>query len=309
MQSITVSEKHADMKIEKYLQTIFPKLSYGTLQKALRKRDIKVNGTRVGRGYVVTPGDRLEVYITDDLLYGTANSRRTYPEDKFSIVYEDENILIVNKAPGVPVHPDKEQNSDTLIDLVREYLRTKDNCQPALCHRLDRNTGGLIIIAKNQSSRNIILEKLKSGEIKKYYQCLVKGKMDKVEEYLRAYLWKDSAKSRVFIIDHKKPGAHEIITAYKVLEYDRERDISRLEVELVTGRTHQIRAHLAHIGHPIIGDGKYGSSAINRSLGRKKQALWACRLKFDFAKDNALSKGNSLLAYLNGKEFSVEPEF
>lgn len=309
MQSIIVTEKYANMKIEQYLRIVFPKLSYGTLQKALRKRDIKVNGTRVSRGYIVAPGDMLEIFITNDLLYGAANSRRANPGDKFSIVYEDENIIIVNKAQGVPVHPDKEQNSETLIDLVREYLSSKNGFQPALCHRLDRNTGGLIIIAKNQASHDLILEKFKSREIKKYYQCLVKGKMEKKEACLRAYLWKDSVKSRVFVSEHKKPGAHEIITAYKVLKYDRDMDVSRLEVELVTGRTHQIRAHLAHIGHPIIGDGKYGSSAINRILGRKKQALWACRLKFDFMQENAPSGSNTFLAYLNGKEFSIEPEF
>jgi 23S rRNA pseudouridine955/2504/2580 synthase len=216
----------------------------------------------------------------------------------------------VNKNQGIPVHPDREQSQQTLIDLVREYLQEKSeypsnnaHFQPALCHRLDRNTGGLVIIAKNQACLSIMLDKLEAREIKKYYQCLVKGRMEKPEAQLKAFLWKDSSKSRVFVSEHKTAGSLEIITKYKVVEYNPSMDVSRLEVELVTGRTHQIRAHLAFIGHPVLGDGKYGTNAINRSFGLKQQALWACRIKFAF------TKSGSLLNYLNGKEFSVEPGF
>ena len=384
MQSITVTEKGANTKIEQYLQAAFPDLSFGALQKAFRRRDIKANGVRVGKDHIVAPGDRLEIFITDELLYGTGNIGRTASESKFSVAYEDNNLIIVNKAQGIPVHPDREQSHETLIDLVRVYLRERDrqqtteqqidrpqtdrpetdgqqtekftpnnhtlnnnSFQPELCHRLDRNTGGLVIIAKNKSSHDFIIEKLESREIKKYYQCLVAGKMEKKEANLQAYLWKDASKSRVFISDHTKPGAQKIITAYKVLEYDRERDISRLEIELITGRTHQIRAHMAYIGHPVIGDGKYGKTSINRAFGLKQQALWACRLKFDFAKndkqthqehteqlvkmeqqkdskqqrrndktndnerlgDNTSLVHTNMLKVLNGKEISIKPGF
>ncbi|MGE5614044.1 MAG: RluA family pseudouridine synthase [Bacillota bacterium] len=310
MKSIIVPAKDANIKIGKYLQTVYPGLSYGTLMKAFRKRDIKVNGVRVEKDYTVKPGDKLEIYITDDLLSGSPGKPRQGYGEYFSVVYEDENILLANKNQGVPVHPDRESSQNTLIEQVREYLREKNehhekngSFQPSLCHRLDRNTGGLVIIAKNQASYSAILDKLKSREIKRYYQCLVKGILKNEEAVLKAYLWKDAKKSRVFVSGEKTPGAREIITHYKVVGYDPASDASRLDVELLTGRTHQIRAHLAFIGHPVIGDGKYGSNAVNRAFGLKYQALWAYKLKFAFAKDGAP------LNYLDGKEFTVEPRF
>jgi len=308
MQSVDVDGKNANIKIEKYIQILYPRLSYSILQKAFRRRDIKVNGTRVGRDYTVMPGDKLEIYIVDDLLSGP-DVKGAKMAPGFSVVYEDENILIVNKAQGVPVHPDKEQTHGTLIDSVREYLMQKGgtpsssaNFQPALCHRLDRNTGGLVIIAKNPASHAIMLQKLESREIKKYYQCLVKGRMERQEATLKAYLWKDADKSRVFVSERRTAGSLEIVTGYREIRYDPSTDISRLEVELITGRTHQIRAHLAFTGHPVIGDGKYGTNTINRYYGIKQQALWAYRIKFVFSEKSPLD-------YLNGKEIKVEPEF
>jgi 23S rRNA pseudouridine955/2504/2580 synthase len=304
MREIIVDKKYDGKRIDKYLKEIFPRLPYGALQKAMRKKDIKVGGIRVKQDYTVHSGETVEVYITDDILDGIQGANGSGSLNSgFTVVYEDDNILIVNKEQGIPVHPDKDQDSGTLIDRAASYLEQKgEYSRPSLCHRLDRNTGGLVILAKDPESLEIILGRMKAGDIRKYYKCLVKGKMDKYSAELTAYLQKDEHKSRVFISDKNVPGSSEIITRYTQLDYDPEKDISLLEIELITGKTHQIRAHLAFTGHPIIGDGKYGSNSINRPLGAKVQALWACKLVFNFKEAGKLS-------YLKGRRFQVEPGF
>lgn len=304
MREIIVDQKYDGKRIDRYLKEIFPRLPYGALQKAMRKKDIKVEGIRIKQDYTVHAGEKVEVYIPDDMLDGIQGVNASGSLNMgFTVVYEDDNILIVNKEQGIPVHPDKEQDSGTLIDLAASYLEQKgEYSKPSLCHRLDRNTGGLVILAKDSESLEIILDRMNAGEIRKYYRCLVKGKMERYSAELTAYLQKDEHKSRVFISDRKVPGSSEIITRYSQLNYDEERDISLLEIELITGKTHQIRAHLAFTGHPIIGDGKYGSNSINRPLGAKIQALWACKLVFNFKEAGKLS-------YLKGRKFQVEPGF
>ncbi len=310
MRSFSVNQAQHNRRIDKVLKAAFEKLPAGAMYKAFRKKAIKVNGMRVKEDFRVQEGDLVEVYIPDNILYGLPLKRDYSESGAFSIVYEDDNVLIVNKRKGVPVHPDRSTPVNTLIDYVRDYLAEKGEYRPggagvfspSLCHRLDRNTEGLVIIAKNRPSLEVLLEKMEQKEIRKLYKCLVKGQMPSERGYLNHYLLKDEYKSRVFVSDKPVKGSLPIATSYRVLSFDPRKDLSLLEVEPVTGRTHQIRAHLAHIGHPIAGDGKYGSNAFNRAIGLKHQALCACKLVFDF-------KEGGLLSYLEGKVFEVKPSF
>lgn len=308
MQELTISKKQSGKKISRILIAYYPSMPENALHKAFRKKDIKVSGKRITEDYIVSEGNVVNVYISDDILNGKPLSYDSDLNPHFSVVYEDENLLVVNKKQGVPVQPDKDQSKNSLIDLVRDYIENskyqKDEDSsfvPTLCHRIDRNTGGLVIIAKNDESMKILLEKMKTREIRKFYQCLVRGKMPIKEDTLKAFLFKDEKKSMVFVGDKHSKGTVEIITNYRVMSF--RNDISRLDVELVTGRTHQIRAHLAYIGHPIVGDGKYGDNNFNRSLNAKFQALWAYKIIFDFKEDAGI------LNYLNKKELEVEPSF
>lgn len=219
-------------------QSIFQKLLGNVFYKALRKKDIRINNIKVSENLILHTGDEVKIYILDNYLYPS----ELPPE----IIYEDNNILIVNKPKDIVVVG---ENSLTL-------LLSKFGYKVFPCHRLDRNTKGLVLFAKSETVLNILLEKFKANEITKYYKCKVFGTMDKKSEILNAYLFKDSKKSLVYISENPEKGYKKIITEYRVIEENLENNTSMLEVILHTGRTHQIRAHLAHIGHPIIGDRK-----------------------------------------------------
>lgn len=304
---ITIGQNDAGQRLDRFLIKAFPSLTAGVINKAVRNKDIKINGKRSEISYKLKCSDVLYIYMPDRLLETKAESKDfTQAGNQLNIIYEDENILLADKEQGLAVHSDESGNVDTLINRIKKYLYEKGEFQPenensfapALCNRIDRNTGGIVIAAKNAEALRILNEKIKNRELTKKYLCIVIGKPDKEEALLTAYLQKDSESNQVTITDKKTSENLTIKTKYKVL--DSFGKLSLLEVDLLTGRTHQIRAHMAHIGHPLLGDGKYGINRINKEFGFKMQALYSYKLRFDFVKDAGK------LNYLNKKEFTVQ---
>ena len=302
MRNVTINKNDSGQRLDKFLTKYFKNMPQSAVYKYIRKKRVKVNGKKSDIAYRLSEGDVLSLYINDEFFEDKTKGSFLNIQPNLNILYEDENILLADKQFGMVVHEDKNEKTDTLINHIKAYLynkgeydpKSENSFSPALCNRIDRNTGGIVIAAKTSEALKIINEKIKNREIKKFYLCLVSGHLKNKNGLLTGYLFKDCKKNTVYVYDSEKKGAKIIKTKYKVIE-ERD-DCSLVEAELITGRTHQIRAHFAHIGHPLIGDGKYGTNEINKKHHLYHQALYSYKIKFDFSNENILS-------YLNGRTF------
>lgn len=309
--TVTIEKNDAGQRLDKFLLKAYPNLPPSVLYKCVRTKDVKVNGKRCQADQRLAAGDVLSLYWQEDFFQKSEKAYDFIKAPKaVSIVYEDDNIMLLDKQPGLIVHPDENYHFDSLIARVQHLLydrgeydpRQENSFAPALVNRIDRNTGGIVIAAKNAEALRIMNQKVKGREMRKLYLCVVCGKLAEKEGLLTGYLEKNEAQNRVYISRRPVPGGKTIRTRYRVLE--EKRDFSLLEVELLTGRTHQIRAHFASIGHPLAGDGKYGRNAVNKKTGFPYQALYSYTLRFAF------STPAGILEYLDGREFTAnEPWF
>lgn len=307
MRELTVAKNDAGQRLDRFVGKAVPLLPESLLQKYIRIKRIKLHGRGAKRDERVELGDVVQLYINDEFFDAPSeeNAYLKIGSPKLSVIYEDENILLADKEPGVLCHSAGEWSYDTLIANIQAYLyqkgewrpRQENAFAPALCNRIDRNTGGIVIAAKNAESLRIINEKIKNREIGKYYLCAVIGVPKPQSGVMRDYLFKDAVKNQVYVRKDMCPGAKEAVTEYRTLQV--KNGLSLLECRILTGRTHQIRAQTAHRSFPLLGDGKYGRERENKRFEEKGQALYSYRLSFDF------ESGAGALDYLRGSIFSV----
>ena len=308
MKELRVNPNDAGQRLDRFVSKAVPLLPESLLQKYIRLKRIKVNGRAARRDDRLEQGDTLQLYINDEFFEKPReeNSYLKVGTPRLSIVYEDENVLLADKKPGVLCHSAGVWDYNTLIAHIQAYLAQKGEWRPkeenafapALCNRIDRNTGGIVIAAKNAEALRVLNDKIRDREIEKFYLCVVQGRPKPPEGRLENYLFKDARKNQVFVKKTPEPGARTAVTEYKVL---RSRGpLSLVECRLLTGRTHQIRVQMAHAGWPLLGDGKYGRERFNKDYDEKGQALYSYRLRFDFPTDAGI------LNYLRGREFTVD---
>ena len=309
MKELTIGTNDAGQRLDRFLGKAVPLLPASLAQKYIRIKRIKLNGGRAERDTRLSAGDVLQLYINDEFFDKPRedNAFLTVATPKLNIVYEDEHILLADKRPGLAVHPhDGAEYGRTLIDHIQAYLyqkrewrpREENAFTPALCNRIDRNTGGIVIAAKNAETLRIINEKIKDHELDKSYLCITVGHPKQPEGKIEGFLFKDEAKKQVFFHHKPIPGAKTAVTLYKTLE--KRGELALVECRLLTGRTHQIRVSMAEIGCPLLGDGKYGRGDVKKRYHETRQALYSYKLHFDFPTDAGM------LNYLRGKTFTVE---
>ena len=306
MREYYITKNDSGQRLNKFLEKAVPLLSGGMMHKYLRLKRIKVNNKRTEAAYKLAEGDSVQLYLNDEYFDAPKEEEafRRIKTPRVRVVYEDEHILLADKAPGMVVHADEHGDTDTLIAHIQAYLFQSGawnpddaaSFAPALCNRIDRNTGGIVIAAKTAMALRVMNQKIRDRELGKYYLAIVKGAPRPAQGVLKGYLFKDAVKNRVYVTDQPQKGSKTAQTKYRTLASSN--GLSLVECELITGRTHQIRAQFAHAGCPLLGDGKYGT--LGKNAPRKYQALYAYRLEFRFttpAED---------LEYLNGASFRVE---
>ena len=308
MRELTVGKNDAGQRLDRFVGKSLPLLPPALLQKYIRLKRIKLNGQRAARDQRLAQGDVLQLYINDEFFDQPReeNMFLTLFKPSLDIVYEDENLMLLNKRPGLVVHADETEKVNTLINHIQAYLyqkrewnpRWENAFAPALCNRIDRNTGGIVIAAKNAETLRVLNEKIRDHEIEKSYLCVALGRPKPPEGRVEGFLLKDEAKKQVSFYRRPVPGGKSAVTLYRTLES--RNGLSLVECRLLTGRTHQIRVSLAEIGCPLLGDGKYGRGDVNRKYGETRQALYSYKLRFAFPTDAGM------LNYLRGKKFTVE---
>ena len=306
MKSFAIGPNDAGQRLDRFIAKAAPLLPQALMYKYIRIKRIKVDGKRAQISTRLMEGSRVDLYINDEFFTPVPEKYDFLSASKnLDILYEDENLLLLDKKAGVLSHAGDGEYGDNLIARVQRYLyergefdpKEENSFSPALVNRIDRNTGGIVIAAKNAPTLRVLNQKMKDRELSKYYLCILHGILEKKSGTLEGYLVKDEKKKAVSVTQQPCEGARAIRTRYRILE---ERDgLSLAEVDLLTGRTHQIRAHFASIGHPLLGDGKYGSNRLNKPYGYKKQCLYSYKLTFRF------TTPAEHLEYLNGKSFEA----
>ena len=307
MKEFTIGKNDAGQRLDRWLAKTVPHLPAPLAQKYIRLKRVKRNGKGSKRDVRLEVGDVLQLYINDEF-FQTPNRENAFLsvfKPQLDIVYEDEHILLLNKRPGMVVHPDDQERVNTLLTHIQAYLYQKkewspyweNSFAPALCNRIDRNTGGIVIAAKTAEALRIMNQKIKDRELTKLYLCVIRGELRPRKGELKGFILKDENKAQVKVYDHPVPGGKTALTLYNTLAT--EGGLSLVECDLITGRTHQIRAQFAAAGHPLLGDGKYGRERDNRPFGRSYQALYSYKLRFEFTTDGGC------LSHLNGMEWTV----